>query len=266
MEQNWDDSSIKQFVESSETDVVCIQLQNAYTLWIYIQGTNKNKNTKNILHKISSKTWELLTWLGTPEGFQVHLLWIDKPRYIEANEWPSRETVNGGWTIPNTNTIYIYRKEEWDRVLIHEMIHALHWDWTMPSEPFPCWKFTGKDTVYPHIFEAWTELYAEWLWCGWHNQSWKDQRKWQTMQALQILARRTKQPNWSENTSIFAYYVLKAALAPHIEFLWAFGNGINETERSHVMCSLVTPVLDQYRRMAETIQPRAMSMRMTVKN
>jgi hypothetical protein len=193
----------------------------------------------------------------------IYLLWIDNPRSIEANEWPSRQSVNGGWTIPNTNTIYIYRQEEWDRVFLHEMIHALNWDWKMPTEPLQCWKFTENDTIYPHLFEAWTELYAEWLWCGWHNQSWEKQREWQNKQALQILSRRNIDTTWKENTSVFAYYILKAILAPHIEFLWAFGNGQTADERLKILCSLVTPTLEQLRIEAKEIQPTKLSMRMT---
>ena len=215
------------------------------------------------MRAIAEQAQSLLLWLEAQVKMNIYLLWIDNPRSIEVNEWPSRKTVNGGWTIPNTNTIYIYRQEEWDRVFLHEMIHALNWDWKMPTEPLHCWKFTENDTIYPHLFEAWTELYAEWLWCGWHNQSWKKQREWQTTQALQILSRRNEDATWTENTSIFAYYILKAILAPHIEFLWAFGNGETTEERLKILCSLVTPTLERLRNEAKHIRQTRISMRMS---
>ena len=209
---------------------------------------------------IANEVDDLLQWLGTPVGFTVYLWWRDDPRMLEADEWPSKRNVNGGWAIPGSTVINIYRKEEYDRVLLHETIHAMEWDWTMPETPLPCWGLEGGQTM-PHLFEAWTELYAEWLWCGWHNVPWETQRQWQDYQAVQILARQTNA--WNENTNLFAYYVLKAALAPHIEFLWVFGNGITEEERYNVLCRLTTPKLEELRARAKHARPERMSLCMS---
>ena len=213
----------------------------------------------DIIPTIAKEVDALLKWLGTPVGFTVYLWWRDDPRMLQASEWPSKRNVNGGWTVPGTNVVYVYRKEEYDRVLIHETIHAMEWDWKMPDTPLPCWGLEGGKTM-PHLFEAWTELYAEWLWCGWHNVPWETQTQWQEYQATQILSRANKP--WIENTNVFAYYVLKAALAPHIEFLWVFGNGITEEERYGVLCRLTSPELERLRKI--TVVPEPMSLRMSV--
>ncbi len=211
--------------------------------------------------KIAETTDALFTWLGVPRGFTIILFWRHDPRVIRANEWPSKRTVNGGWAVPGSNEITVYRAEEWERVLLHESIHALEWDWHMPESPLPCWGLGDGATVQPALFEAWTELYAEWLWCGWHNVPWAQQRAWQDRQATQILARAP--PAWKENTNIFAYYVLKAALAPHIGFLWVFGNGTDAAERTAVLCGLVEPELARLRAAASETRPVELSMRMT---
>ena len=205
----------------------------------------------------------LLHWLGVPKGFTVYLWWRDDPRHIKAHEWPSKTTVNGGWAVPGIPEVFIYRSEEYDRVLIHEVIHAMKWDWTMPSTPLPCWGLGPNAQVSPHLCEAWTELYAEWLWCGWHNVPWKTQRIWQDHQAVQILARQGTR-SWSENTNVFAYYILKAALAPHMEFLWLFGNGMTHTERTNVLCKLTSPELARLRAKVQHTPAKAISMRMSV--
>ncbi len=212
--------------------------------------------------EIAATTDALFAWLGVPHGFTILLFWRHDPRVIQADEWPSKRTVNGGWAVPGSSEITVYRAEEWERVLLHESIHALEWDWHMPESPLPCWGLGDESVVQPALFEAWTELYAEWLWCGWHNVPWQVQRAWQDMQATQVLARAAT--NWKENTNIFAYYVLKAALAPHIEFLWVFGNGKNTAERTQVLCGLVEPELARLRAAASTTRPVALSMRMTV--
>jgi hypothetical protein len=215
---------------------------------------------------IAQQCSDMLQWLGVPQGFEVYLWYIDNPRWIEKTEWPNRGSVNGGWAIPGSNKVFVYREEEWDRVLIHECIHAMNWDWEMPTTPFPCWKFQSEDVLFPHLFEAWTELYAEWLWCGWHNVPWTRQRELQDRQAIQLYARRKTTKQWVEDTNLFSYYILKACLAPHIEFLWSFRNGTTEEERLRVLCGLVTPRLEYFQQQAKQVTPVAMSMRMTVKN
>jgi len=213
---------------------------------------------------IASETNALFTWLGTPPGFTLILFWRDDPRNIDAGEWPSRRSVNGGYTYPGSNTIIVYRQEEWDRVLLHESIHAMKWDWDIPATPMPCWGLGENAVLAPHLFEAWTELYAEWLWCAWHNKSWDDQYLWMQAQALQILCRadRSLYP-WNENTNIFAYYILKTALAPHIGFLWSLQNGMTAEIRSYVLCDLVAAPLASLRHTALSVVPETTSMRMT---
>lgn len=210
----------------------------------------------------------MLAWLGVTRPFKVLLWWRDDPRRVETAEWPTKRNVNGGWTRAGSSTICVYRAEEWDRVVFHEMIHALEWDWKMPRKPLACWGLSESSNTYPALFEAWTELYAEWLWCAWTGTSWNRQRKWQDDQAIQLLARHglrgSHREGWDEDTSIFAYYILKAALAPHMEFLLFFQNGESADERQAVLCGMVTPELDRLRRAAAHTTPRSASLRMTL--
>ena len=245
-------------MKSSTTKGMVINLTCGAELILFTQFYDK-------VSEIAKTVNALCTWLGTPPGFTILFWTINAERKITADEWPTKTTVNGGWAVPSSKQIVVYRYEEWERVLIHETIHALGWDWEMPSKPLPCWGFDDNDVVAPHLFEAWTELYAEWLYCGWFNIPWEQQRKWQTMQALQILARAKHTQNWKENTNVFAYYVLKAALAPYIELLWVTGNGTNAEERFKILCGLVTPNLTKLQAEAEHVMPKDISLRMTVK-
>ena len=257
-QNKWNEDIVSQFLSNQEVDTVSIDLPHGRTLILSIEQDKQFR-----IPEIANECSNLLTWLGAPSDFTVYLWWIDAPRRIRADEWPSRRTVNGGWTTPGTNEIFIYREEEWDRVLLHETIHALQWDWPMPDTPLPCWEFSNTDTLHPHLFEAWTELYAEWLWCGWHNHSWVKQREWQLTQALQVLARASH--TWKEDTNIFAYYVLKACLAPHIEFLWSSRNGTTKAEFSYILCTLVTPTLNHLKDLAKSVVPIDIRMRMSQK-
>lgn len=251
---SWDENTIANFVTSPETMHYAVDLTDGGRL---LFGTQDPR----VIPAVAQETNALFKWLGVPTGFTLLLFWRDDPRSILANEWPSRRTVNGGFAVPNSNLITVYRSEEWDRVLLHEAIHALGWDWDVPPKVLPCWGLDPRSNLAPHLFEAWTELYAEWLYCGWHNKSWARQCAWQRNQALQVLARAP--PIWNENTNIFAYYVLKTALAPHIAFLWSVSQRMSAEEREYIFCGLAGPALAELRATARTTRPKSISMRMS---
>jgi hypothetical protein len=213
---------------------------------------------------VAKKLQSLFQWLDPGRSFQIFLWLRTDPRWLDTKDWPSRRTVNGGWTIPGSSAICVYREEEWDRVVLHEMIHALEWDWKMPDTPDACWS-ANPGSYTPALFEAWTELLAEWFWCAWNGVPWETQRTWQTRQALQILARHdTKRSNWSENTSVFAYYILKTALAPYMPFLWLHQNGDTPEERKTFLCRIVQPELLKLEKMAEQTRIEPISLCMTI--
>ena len=259
--EDWSGGTITKFMSSPETRALDIQLpKSAGRLILFAR---EDTDIEEVAHNIDG----ILAWMGVSPKFTVHLWLQHWLRQIRADEWPSRLSVNGGFATPGIPEVFVYREEEYDRVVIHEIIHAMKWDWKMPATPMPCWGIQGR--MMPHLFEAWTELYAEWLWCGWHNISWEVQMRWQQLQATQILARQLRSGrglnDWSEDTNIFAYYILKAALAPHISFLWTFGNGGVESERVYVLCRLVRANLDVLNAVAARTAPTDLSMRMTLK-
>ncbi len=255
----WDEGVISEFMQTAVGNAY--DTENGHTLILFTDNTEK----ESIGSVLATEMAHVLAWLGVPRYFHVLLWWREDPRYVQANQWPTKRQVNGGWTRAGSSVVCIYRSEEWERVLLHEMIHALEWDWKMPTRPLSCWGLGDKAETSPALFEAWTELYAEWLWCAWTGTPWQQQRKWQKDQAVQVLARQNGR-DWSEDTSVFAYYVLKAALAPHIAFLILHGNGDSTADRYALLCRLAAPELAELRAAALAARPRAISMRMTTSN
>jgi hypothetical protein len=206
---------------------------------------------------------QMLTWLGAPSGFQVYLFWRHDPRDAETDEPLGPENVNGGFAVPGIHKVYVYRSEEWDRVMLHECIHAFEWDWAnFPVQP--CWDLPRSSKLMPTLFEAWTELFAEWLWCLWYappedntGRTWKQQRYWQDQQAIHVLARH--KGVWKETTNVFAYYVLKAALARHMDLLLLLGNEVNQLE----ICELAGKGIQRLRDRAKHVKPSPLTLRMT---
>jgi len=205
----------------------------------------------------------LLEWLGTPPGFRVWLFLRDDPRRLAQTAWPNRTTVNGGYAIPGTPEVTIYRAEEYQRVLIHEVIHAMNWDIQAPTAPLACWGLPAASRLYPHLFEAFTELYAEWLYCIFHDILWEVQVKYARQQALQILSRYDRSKPWEEDTNVFAYYILKVALTPYLP-VFLLRRESQLTEMSGYLCDYAQKELHILYEEATTITPVAMSLRMTV--
>ena len=117
--------------------------------------------------------------------------------------------------------------------------------------------------------ETATELNAEWLWTIIHSPSndykaitWRIQVEWQQNQAYEILARAGE--IWSEDTSVFAYYILKSVLAKDIGgFLldWLDGTATGED-----WCDKWVSVKDSYYEKAKKFragEKKTISMRMT---
>lgn len=182
--------------------------------------------------------FRILHFLGAPRGFQVNWWRFPADRIVAPGAWPTRAEVNGGWTYMGNDQIWIFRDEEWDRVLIHECIHAFKWDAQVHGETKACLDRALNGTIMMAIFEAATELNAEWLYCIIHSppsdftgKTWTLQRRWQDEQAQQIVARSAIAAHWTEDTSVFAYYVLKAVLARNMEtFLLDWLAGTLNTE------------------------------------
>lgn len=230
---------------------------HGHRLILYVADADKHVN-----HQVAATLRDILAWFSPPRRMTAIVWWRKDPRILSANEWPTRRQVNGGWTSAGANTICVYRAEEWDRVIFHEMIHALEWDWKMPARPLPCWGLPKGSQIMPTLFEAWTELLAEWLWCAWNNVPWAHQVAWSRTQAVQILTRRGHL--WREDTSVFAYYVLKAALAPYMARLLTVGisDGVPE-ERDRILCELTSKEIAAMSHDAKHVEPVAMSLRMS---
>ena len=78
---------------------------------------------------------KIFQWFGT-KVWNVVWFAADAKRCFPTGEL-GPEHVNGGYTTPCSNDgIYIYRKEEATRVLIHELMHAACLDepWTLPEK------------------------------------------------------------------------------------------------------------------------------------
>ncbi len=194
-------------------------------------------NTGHTIHVVSDRPFEeltadlrlglrLMSWMSRRA---VTWYWWDQPwtRVLPANEDPRKEHLNGGWAVPGVLEVHVYRREEAHKVLLHEMVHALGLDVKRELVEPVRLRFESMfgRRLWPHLGEAYTELFAEWLWCiaragslGEAAQLWAYQVECSTGQAAMVWAR-IRDARVDEDTNVFAYYVLKWVLMRYQEVL-----------------------------------------------
>ena len=188
-------------------------------------------STGHTIHCVSDRAFEeltsdlqlglrLLVWMS--QRTAVTWYWWDQPwpRILPAAEEPRQVHLNGGWAVPGIPEVHVYRREEAHKVMLHETIHALMLDVPPALVEGPRAEFEAilGRSLWPHLGEAFTELYAEWLWSiamatslRYAKERWSDQLTCSEGQAAAIWARiRGSQQN--EDTNVFAYYILKWVL------------------------------------------------------
>jgi len=194
----------------------------------------RDAHTGHSIHVVSDRTFASLTadlelglrLLGWMSKRPIVWYWWDQPwaRRLPANTDPAKEHLNGGWATPGVPEVHVYRREEAHKVMLHETIHALGLD--VPHELMePVRQRFEADLgcrLWPHLGEAFTELYAEWLYaiCSAKTKKqavalWSAQLACSSKQAVQVWVRIHDATN--EDTNVFAYYVLKWTLMQHLD-------------------------------------------------
>jgi len=189
--------------------------------------------TGHTIHCVSERAFEdptlvadlqlglrLLGWMTRRKA--VTWYWWDQewPRSLPSAEEPRKEHLNGGWAIPGIPEVHVYRREEAHKVMLHETIHALLLDVPPALVDGPRTEFEGilGRKLWPHLGEAFTELYAEWLWSIASartlenaKERWIYQLACSEDQAATLWAR-IRDSKQDEDTNVFAYYILKWVL------------------------------------------------------
>ena len=197
--------------------------------WVSVRDVR----TGSVIHVVSERSLQelhrdirlglrLLAWM---DRRPITWYWWDQswPRILPGGVDPRREHVNGGWAVPGICEVHVYRREEAHKVLLHETIHALSLDVPVASV-IPVRGQFERDfgrRLWPHLGEAYTELFAEWLWAIASSHSlrearerWVRQLECSETQAGEIWTR-IHDSTEDEDTNVFAYYVLKWVLMLH---------------------------------------------------
>ena len=166
----------------------------------------------------------------------IYLFFTDAKKELpeKAGEPIDRVHVNGAFTYScqSDNVIYIYRREEWFKVFIHETIHSFGLDFSGMKLPKTCRLFS-KTIEELSLFEAYCEILANLVQLAFYIYRPSMRlgtfiRKFETMvqveqrfalaQAKKLLShyglryQNISMVNYQEKTPAFSYFVIKSIL------------------------------------------------------
>ena len=206
-EEKWDPRLVRQGVRFEFPSGTL----TSFPLTVSIKGFDAKKlatvleTLARCVRGIDSCSWSLCEFKRLEIIIDFHTLnksWCKKQNYIGAC------SCNTGYTeqTQGKQVIYVYREQDWRKVLLHELIHAYQWERNVPSHPKIKNAFEG-------FVEAWALFMQEQLFV--HQSTFlqglsKEERELQEKLCtwmMQIKKQKTKE--WTNAT---AYMVLKRYL------------------------------------------------------
>jgi hypothetical protein len=219
------------------------ELHIQYKYQIYINGIFKlnvysDKFLDNTIYKDIICKWLKYFYekYSLNEKITLYIGLFDNKRLftkdILENDYIPKEQVNGGVTYKysskNKIEVYIYRKEEFERLLVHELIHAFNLDISYMNfnknifggffseninDKFrklfidDIFKLKSKDiTLYPYFFEIYTQSFTIYLMCKINKLNIEDFRKHLMPICCKIIDYHNKIGYYKEKTSVLSYY------------------------------------------------------------
>ena len=99
---------------------------NDFNINLYIYSSVKLETFNFIkLLKLYKRILIIYKYYNLKKTINIHLTFWNKPRSLPKNDIFRPIHINGGFTNINGNDIYIYRKEEYSKVVLHEFIHHI---------------------------------------------------------------------------------------------------------------------------------------------
>ena len=255
------------FVETIELNI----LETLFVVKLYsnskLNKTNNNKNEKNRVKKmletlsitIGMSLWTDCSLKG--RKIIINLFDINKPKYfVPYKKVIEPKHVNSAYTVPcryitdNNEDLYvvIFRNEEWEKVLFHELMHLYSYDIELNNKRINTRVNTRLSKIFNiecefNLDEAYCEFWGRILWCLWKNKGIKKeinkeierQQLWSIYQGIVVLTNTGLFENVlnlneenklikrnPERTSAFSYYVICGLMMSNMrEFLiWCFDN------------------------------------------
>ncbi len=189
----------------------------------------------------------------------IHLILSPIKKRFEEGDLGVRN-VNSGFTFVKSNDIYIFRKEEFPKVIIHELIHHeknIHQDYFSKRNELILKKtFNINENAIMLLNEAVVELWATLIHLIFVSKEYKidlmelfrTELSYSLFKTYQIYRRQSRLKNgrWCDNSNIFCYIIFKTIFMYNLRDLmkiYRYPNKYDDT--------LLTNFIIKYRRLRE---------------
>lgn len=193
---------------------------------IYSQKKNNNLPLNNIISSLK-RTCSLMQYYNINKLLNIHIVMSPYKRYFPVqNENIDIKHINGGFTSPSTNDIFIIRSEEFAKVILHEVLHhceLIHnndWKSSNLRQLRDAFNISQNTMLYPN--EAVVEFWATLMHCMFVSLDYhipfetlfKTELQHNLLQTNKILEIQSKRSDglWEESTNAFCYIVFKTIL------------------------------------------------------
>lgn len=187
----------------------------------------------SIVIRTLKRIYSLIKLLNINKELVFYLLPTPYNRlFPNKNEKVNVEHINGGYTYPMGNQIYIFRWEEFPKVMLHETIHhslidtGISWNY---DDMMLLYKKLNIDAsgcpnncstqLIPNeaIVETWAEIYhmkfLEYEYGFSFKRMLEQEKKWSIIQAKRILKHQGEfYPLWKEGSHSYSYMVIRSAI------------------------------------------------------
>jgi|LakMenE01Jun11ns_1017448.scaffolds.fasta_scaffold9937670_5 hypothetical protein len=201
----------------------------------------KTKINKNKIKKIIKRGYIIS---NKSKEYIIHLILSPAKKLIEFNKILTAKNINSGFTFINRNEIFIFREEEYPKVILHELIHH---DKLIHNDDF---KIENKEKLMNHfgitkdtililneaIIEFWaTLIQIAFVSCEYklnYLELFKLELKYSLLKTYQILKLKETYENklWCDKCNIYSYIIFKTILLLNInDFIKIYTYPYNDT-------------------------------------
>lgn len=211
---------LQQYLDSSNT---CVELSiNNSSIQINVVCPRKEVPPILLLKRVIKRLYTI--WnsykLSTPM-----IIWLIPYNCIRSfpdeTEIIGPNHINGGYTLLNKNEIFIYRFEDFPKVMLHELLHhCMNYEFTQEQvRQLKIFFNISSDTlILPNeaIVEAWATYYQLRFISREYDipfkELYKKECQWGLMQSRRLLAHQIKLKLWREKTNAYCYIIFKTIL------------------------------------------------------
>ena len=206
----------------------------------------KNKDKINIpkIQRVIKRAFQVINNLRNHKIFIIHLILSKAKKEFVFDRIITASNVNSGFTYSNGNEIFIFREEEFPKVIIHELLHHQK---LIDNQEF---KTENKLKLMKHfninnqtililnetIIELWALILHLYLISIEYNLSFKDlydiEFKYSCFKSYQILKLQESYKNkeWCDKCNIYSYIIFKMIIMSKLHlFLRIFTYPYNDT-------------------------------------